>query len=63
MAIQINELIIRTTVTDDGSDDKATSGKAPQGSSSKEQKKSSSEALICECVEKVLEILREQKER
>ncbi|NJM39053.1 MAG: hypothetical protein HC845_15020 [Akkermansiaceae bacterium] len=60
MAIQINELIIRTTVTDDGSDSKAASGPSPKA---KEQKKSSTESIINECVEKVLEILREQKER
>lgn len=57
MPIEIRELVIRTTVTgDDGS-----AGAGPQHPSP--SARSERAAIVAECVEQVMEILREQKER
>lgn len=61
MAIQINQLIIRTTVTDDGQQPSST--QAAKDPNAQANKKSTHETLVAECVEQVMELLREQKER
>jgi Family of unknown function (DUF5908) len=61
VAIQINQLIIRTTVTDDGLS--PNSGPAAKDPNPGLIKKCSQQALVAECVEQVMEILREQQER
>ncbi len=61
MAIQINQLIIRTTVTDDGQPPDST--QAAKDPSAQANRKSSQESIVAECVEQVMELLREQRER
>ncbi|MBI3135496.1 MAG: hypothetical protein HYZ14_12540 [Bacteroidetes bacterium] len=53
MAIEIRELVIKTTVSENKNEGKGNSGK---DSSAKEE-------LIRECVDKVMEILKYNKER
>jgi len=55
MPIEIKELIIKAIVSDEAT------GK--NGSSSSSQDVNSQEALIAQCVEQVLEILKEKQER
>ena len=55
MPLEIKELVIRATIQDNEKPEGAA-----QGSGSNEEDK---EAIIEECVDKVLEILRNQKER
>ena len=61
MPIEIRQLIIRATVNDQGaSDQKPTTGAEAVAGAKKE---SNSQSLVTECVEQVMEILREQQER
>ena len=59
MPIEIRELIIKATVTDE-SGNTATGGSAV-GSSNNNV--SATEAIVNKCVEKILEILKEKNER
>jgi hypothetical protein len=56
MAIEIRELVIKATVAEEG----AGPGRAAPGSSASDSPK---EEIINECVETVLQILREKHER
>ena len=56
MPIEIRELVIRTTVT---GDDEAAASPSSRASAATPDRA----ALVAECVEQVMEILREQKER
>lgn len=61
MPIEIRQLIIRATVTDEaGNQSKPATGAESSGGS---RKRPDSQALVAECVEQVMEILREQQER
>ena len=61
MPIQINQLVIKTTVTDDGNG--PAPGQPARERDAGKKKKSSQQDLVAECVEQVMEILREQQER
>jgi len=62
MPIQINQLIIRTTITDDANAEKK--GKESTSiSDAKKAGKSMKNEIVKECVDQVMEILREQQER
>lgn len=54
MAVEIRELVIKTTV------DNSSSG---SGASSQSSSASSQEDVVRECVDQVMELLRRQKER
>lgn len=58
MPVKINQLIIRTTVVDDGEP-----GKTESSPTSSKEKKSAHQKIVAECVEQVMEILREQTEK
>ena len=53
MSIEIRELVIRATVSDQ-------SGSAGAGADARGEER---EALVADCIEQVMEILREEKER
>lgn len=56
MPVEIRELVIRTTVTG-GAEDVGTPGRpSPRGGIDREK-------LVADCVEQVMEILREERER
>jgi hypothetical protein len=61
MPIEIRELVIRATVEDEGAGTPAKSappgGKLPPGASGAEQAR-----LIAECVDQIMEVLREKRE-
>ena len=61
MSIQINQLVIKTTVTDDGKG--PTPGQPAREQGADKKKQSAQQDLVAECVEQVMEILREQQER
>jgi Family of unknown function (DUF5908) len=61
MAIQINQLIIRTTITDDASPPETS--QTAKDPSAQANKKSSQATLVADCVEQVMELLRERQER
>ena len=56
MPIEIRELVIRATVRDDA-------GAAGAGGAGGDARGDEREALVAECVEQVMEILRAEKER
>ena len=61
MPIQVNQLVIRTTVVDEG---KEQAGAEKIGrSEAKSGRKSQHQEIVADCIEQVMEILREQKER
>jgi hypothetical protein len=57
MPVEIRELIIRTTVV------QATDSEASRGSTTSANEQTPAEAVIHECLEKMIEIERDQKER
>jgi hypothetical protein len=61
MPIEIRELVIRATVEDEGGETSAKpgapGGKPPPGAASAERAR-----LIAECVDQVMEVLREKRE-
>jgi hypothetical protein len=61
MPIQVNQLVIRTTVVDEGKEQ--AGGEKMGRSESKNGKKSQHQEIVADCIEQVMEILREQKER
>lgn len=56
MPIQINELIIKAQVVDDAN-------YTPGGKGTQDQKSKDKESIIKECIEQIMEILKEKKER
>jgi len=59
MPVEIRELVIRATVGEESEAATRNEGRpAPPGSASSERTR-----LIAECVDQVMEVLREQKER
>ena len=61
MPIQVNQLVIRTTVTDDGQG--PAPGEPARERDAGKKKQSAHQEIVAECVEQVMEILREQQER
>jgi hypothetical protein len=62
MPIEIRELVIRTTVTGGAGNAETSSGSA-QAASAGVAARIDREKLVAECVEQVMEILREERER
>jgi hypothetical protein len=60
MPIEIRELIIRTTVTGDEGGGGQTTGNAQTSAATAKDKQAE---IVAECVEQVMEILREERER
>jgi hypothetical protein len=57
MPVEIRELIIKTTVV------QATDSEPSRGSTTSDNEQTPAEAIIYECLEKMIEIQRDQKER
>ena len=57
MPVEIRELIIKTTVV------QATDGSGSRGSTTSANEQTPAEAIVNECLEKMIEIQRDQKER
>ena len=62
MPIEIRELVIRATVEEEGAQTSAKPG-APGGKSSPGSGGAERAQLIAECVDQVMEVLREKRER